>query len=238
MSITKNEIKLIKSLGQKKVRQQEQLFLVEGVKGIREFLDSEFELYQLFATDSIFDVEAKLISSKDLQRISALKTANTALAIFRIPQAKSIIESSLILALDDVRDPGNLGTIIRLCDWFGIEQLVCSLETVDCYNSKVVQASMGSLTRVQIVYTDLEHYLEQSNLEIFGTFMDGTNIYSEALPKKGIIVMGNEANGISPKIENLVHKKIGIPRFGNLKATESLNVATAAAIVLSAFKGR
>lgn len=238
MSITKNEIKLIKSLGQKKVRQQEQLFLVEGVKGIREFLDSEFELYQLFATDSIFNVEAKLISPKDLQRISTLKTPNTALAVFRMPQAKSVIDSSLILALDDVRDPGNLGTIIRLCDWFGIEQLICSPETVDCYNSKVVQASMGSLTRIQVIYTDLEHYLEQSNLEIFGTFMDGTNMYSEALPKKGIIVMGNEANGISPKIESLVHKKIGIPRFGNLKATESLNVATATAIVLSAFKGR
>lgn len=238
MSITKKELKLIKSLSQKKVRQQEQLFIVEGVKGIREFLDSEFELYQLFATDSIFDVDAKLISARDLDRISALKTPNTALAIFRIPQPKPVIDSSLILALDDVRDPGNLGTIIRLCDWFGIEQLVCSSETVDCYNSKVVQASMGSLTRVQIVYTDLQHYLEQSNLEIFGTFMDGSNIYSEVLPEKGIIVMGNEANGISPKIEGLVSKKIGIPRFGQIRVTESLNVATAAAIVLSAFKGR
>lgn len=238
MSITKKELKLIKSLSQKKVRQQEQLFIVEGVKGIREFLDSEFELYQLFATDSIFDVDAKLISARDLDRISALKTPNTALAIFRIPQPKPVIDSSLILALDDVRDPGNLGTIIRLCDWFGIEQLVCSSETVDCYNSKVVQASMGSLTRVQIVYTDLQHYLEQSNLEIFGTFMDGSNIYSEVLPEKGIIVMGNEANGISPKIEGLVSKRIGIPRFGQIRVTESLNVATAAAIVLSAFKGR
>ncbi|WP_323786893.1 RNA methyltransferase [Psychroserpens sp.] len=238
MSITKNEIKLIKSLGQKKFRQQEELFLVEGVKGIREFLDSEFELYQLFATEAIFDVETKLISSKDLQRISGLKSPNTALAIFRIPKPKPEKESSLILALDDVRDPGNLGTIIRLCDWFGIETLVCSLETVDCYNPKVVQASMGSLTRVQIKYTDLEDYLKQSELETFGTFMDGSSIYSEALPKKGIIVMGNEANGISPNIERLIHKKIGIPRFGNLKATESLNVATATAIVLSAVKGQ
>lgn len=238
MSITKNEIKFIKSLNQKKFRQQEQLFLVEGIKGIREFLDSEFELYQLFATDAIFNAETKLISEKDLQRISALKTANTALAVFRMPQPKPITESSLVLALDDVRDPGNMGTIIRLCDWFGIEQLICSLETVDCFNPKVVQATMGSLTRVQIVYTDLEAYLEESKLEIYGTFMNGSSIYSEALPKKGIIVMGNEANGISSTIENLVHKKIGIPQFGNLKATESLNVATATAIVLSAFKGR
>lgn len=238
MSITKNEIKLIKSLGQKKIRHQEQLFLVEGIKGIREFLDSEFELYQLFATDTIFDAETTLISPKDLQRISSLKTPNTAVAIFRLPKPKSKKESSLIVALDDVRDPGNLGTIIRLCDWFGIEHLVCSLETVDCYNPKVVQATMGSLTRVHIEYTDLKTYLEHSKLKTYGTFMDGSSVYSEALPKEGIIIMGNEANGISSAIEKLVDKKIGIPRFGNLKATESLNVATATAIVLSAFKGR
>jgi len=237
LSITKNEIKLIKSLGQKKVRHQEQLFLVEGIKGIREFLDSEFELYQLFATDAIFDAETTLISAKDLQRISALKSPNTAVAIFRMPKSKSQKESSLILALDDVRDPGNLGTIIRLCDWFGIEHLVCSLETVDCYNPKVVQATMGSLTRVQIDYVDLENYLKQSKLKTYGTFMDGNSVYSEVLPNEGIIIMGNEANGISSAIESLVDKKIGIPRFGNLKATESLNVATATAIVLSAFKG-
>ena len=236
MSITKNEIKLIKSLGQKKFRQQEQLFIVEGVKGIREFLDSEFELYQLFATDEIFAADTTLISPKDLLRISALKTPNTALAIFKMPKSKSVIEASLVLALDDVRDPGNLGTIIRLCDWFGIEHLVCSSETVDCYNPKVIQATMGSLTRVQIEYTDLENYIQNSKLETYGTFMDGSSIYSEALPKKGIIIMGNEANGISSNIESLVHKKIGIPRFGNFKATESLNVATAAAIILSAFK--
>lgn len=236
MSITKHAVKLIKSLGQKKYRQQEQLFIVEGIKGIQEFLDSEFELYQLFATDAIFDAETTLISSKDLQRISALKTPNTGLAIFKIPKPKSITEATLVLALDDVRDPGNLGTIIRLCDWFGIEQLVCSLETVDCYNPKVVQATMGSLTRVHIAYTDLEAYLEHSKLKTYGTFMDGCSIYSETLAPEGIIIMGNEAHGISSKIERLVDKKIGIPRFGNLKATESLNVATAAAIVLSAFR--
>ena len=237
MSITKNDIKLIKSLGQKKFRLQEQLFLVEGIKGIKEFLASEFELYQLFSIEAIFDVETTLISPKDLQRISALKTPNTAVAIFKIPSTKSLKGNSLVLALDDVRDPGNLGTIIRLCDWFGIENLVCSLETVDCYNPKVIQATMGSLTRVQINYTNLEDYLKHSELEIYGTFMEGNNMYSEALPKEGIIVMGNEANGISAKVENLVDKKIVIPRFGNLKATESLNVATATAIVLSAFKG-
>ena len=236
MSITKNEIKLIKSLGQKKVRQQERLFLVEGLKGIQEFLESEYELFQLFATEAVFDAETRLISSKDLQRISGLKSPNTGVAIFRMPQVKPIKTTTLVLALDDVRDPGNLGTIIRLCDWFGVEQLVCGLETVDCFNPKVVQATMGSLTRVQINYTDLEEYIDQSPLEVFGTFMDGSTIYSEVLPQEGIIIMGNEAHGISPKIERLVHKKIGIPRFGNIKATESLNVATATAIILSAFK--
>lgn len=237
MSITKNEIKFIKSLTLKKFRYQQRLFLVEGIKGVREFLDSEFELYKLYATENIFDVETTLVSSKDLQKISALKTPNTAVAIFKMSDLEISKTSTLVLALDDVRDPGNLGTIIRLCDWFGIETLVCSIETVDCFNPKVIQATMGSLTRVQVVYTNLEDYIKHSSFEVFGTFMDGSNIYSEALPKEGIIVMGNEANGISPEIENLVNKKIGIPRFGNLKATESLNVATATAIVLSAFKG-
>ncbi|MFK7782537.1 RNA methyltransferase [Psychroserpens sp.] len=237
MSITKNEIKLIKSLVRKKFRHQEQLFVVEGIKGIREFLDSDYILYQLFSTEAIFDAETILISPKELQMISGLKSPNTAVAIFKIPSAKIETTKPLILALDDVRDPGNLGTIIRLCDWFGIEHLVCSLETVDCYNPKVVQATMGSLTRVQVDYTDLENYLKESTQDIYGTFMDGSNIYSEPLPKAGVIVMGNEANGISSKIESLVTKKIGIPRFGNIKATESLNVATATAIVLSAFKG-
>lgn len=238
MSITKNQIKLIKSLRQKKYRNKEQLFIVEGVKGIHEFLDSQFELHQLFSTEAIFDAEPVRISNSDLQKISTLTSPNTALAVFKIPKQNAADHKGLIVALDDVRDPGNLGTIIRLCDWFGIEQVICSLGTVDCYNPKVVQATMGSLTRVQVTYTDLEAYLKLSPLEVFGTFMDGDSIYSEPLPNQGIIVMGNEANGISNAIKALVHKKIAIPRFGKLQATESLNVASATAIVLSAFKGR
>jgi len=238
LSITKNQIKLIKSLRQKKYRNKEQLFIVEGVKGIHEFLDSQFELHQLFSTEAIFDAEPVRISNSDLQKISTLTSPNTALAVFKIPKQNAADHKGLIVALDDVRDPGNLGTIIRLCDWFGIEQVICSLGTVDCYNPKVVQATMGSLTRVQVTYTDLEAYLKLSPLEVFGTFMDGDSIYSEPLPNQGIIVMGNEANGISNAIKALVHKKIAIPRFGKLQATESLNVASATAIVLSAFKGR
>lgn len=215
---------------------QHQLFVVEGIKGIQEFLASDFELYKLYANDASFSSEAIAITSKELQKISGLKAPNTALAIFKIPKSKTLSPEGLVLALDAVRDPGNLGTIIRLCDWFGIQHLICSKATVDCYNPKVVQATMGSLSRVHIEYVDLEMFLKNYAHDIFGTFMDGETIYSESLPKNGLIVMGNEANGISDDIERLVTKKLSIPRFGNLQATESLNVATATAIVLSEFR--
>jgi TrmH family RNA methyltransferase len=241
--LTKSHIKLITSLNQKKFRQQQQLFVVEGIKGVKEFLNSEFKLHLLFSTDAIFGAETILVSEKELQKISGLKSPNTAVAIFNIPtilpnaqEKKNSGSNGLIVALDDVRDPGNLGTIIRLCDWFGIKNLVCSNATVDCYNSKVVQATMGSLARVDIEYTDLETYIKGYKQDVFGTFMDGDEIYSQNLPDCGMIVMGNEANGISESIEKLINKKLSIPKFGDLKATESLNVATATAIVLSEFK--
>ncbi|MCK7590207.1 RNA methyltransferase [Subsaxibacter sp. CAU 1640] len=239
--LTKNQKKIVVSLSQKKFRNQHQLFVVEGKKGVDEFLNSEFELSQLFSTSDEFEVEAEklvLISEKDLKSISNLTTPNTALALFKIPKGKKVDDSKLILALDDVRDPGNLGTIIRLCDWFGIDHLVCSKETVDCFNPKVVQATMGSLTRVSTHYLDLENFLKSSDLPKFGTFMDGASVYSHILPANGILVMGNEANGISTQIEALIDRKISIPRFGNLQNTESLNVATATAILLSEFSRR
>ena len=133
-------------------------------------------------------------------------------------------------------DPGNLGTIIRLCDWFGVKQLLCSKETVDCFNPKVVQATMGSLTRVNVFYIDLNHYLEETKQPVFGAFMDGENVYASNLPADGILVLGNEANGISQSIEKHVNQRISIPRFGDLQETESLNVATAGAILLSEFR--
>ncbi|RNC84083.1 MAG: RNA methyltransferase [Winogradskyella sp.] len=237
--LSKSQIKLIKSLAQKKFRAQHGLFTVEGIKGITEFLNSSFQLKELYTVQSIFEVsddKVNLISDTELKRISQLKNPNTALAIFEIPKSKDVTSNQLILALDDVRDPGNLGTIIRLCDWFGIKDLVCSLSTVDCYNSKVVQATMGSLTRVNVSYVDLEDFISELDTTIFGTFMDGDTIYGSPLPQEGIIIMGNEANGISESIERLVTKRIAIPRFGTIKATESLNVATATAICLSEFK--
>ncbi|WP_053976043.1 TrmH family RNA methyltransferase [Mangrovimonas xylaniphaga] len=237
--LTKSQIKLITSLAQKKNRTKEGLFVVEGIKGIGEFLNSSFELFKLYTNGTDFGVASEQVvsvSEQELKKISALKTPNTALALFRIPESKSIKEDGLIVALDDLRDPGNLGTIIRLCDWFGISDLVCSSATVDCYNSKVVQATMGSLTRVNITYLDLTSFLKSTQSEVFGTFMDGDNVYNQNLPDKGILVMGNEANGISSEIEEIVQTKLSIPRYGNLQATESLNVATATAIFLSEFR--
>ncbi|RYH75697.1 RNA methyltransferase [Flavobacteriaceae bacterium 144Ye] len=237
--LTKSQIKLITSLGQKKFRIQHQLFIVEGVKGIKEFLNSSIELHTLFTTETIFEAPTQqtvLVTDAELKKLSALKTPNTALAVFKIPKPNPVNENALIVALDDVRDPGNLGTLIRLCDWFGIKDLLCSKATVDCFNTKVVQATMGSLTRVNVSYLDLETFLANSKMPKFGTFMDGKNVYEMELPKQGIIVMGNEANGISKAIEQLIDQKISIPRFGNLQATESLNVATATSIFLSEFK--
>lgn len=239
--LSKNQIKLITSLTQKKYRKQHQLFIAEGKKVIEELLQSNFELESLFITNenvftSVSRNKINAITESELKKITALSTANDCLAVFKMPIAiKNKIEG-LVLALDDIRDPGNLGTIIRLCDWFGIETLLCSEETVDVYNPKVVQATMGSISRVNVVYTNLEKVLKETSLPVFGTFMDGENIYQKELPKEGIIVMGNEANGISPEIENLVTQKIAIPRFGKFQQTESLNVATATAIILSEFK--
>ncbi|TPD68273.1 TrmH family RNA methyltransferase [Flavobacterium microcysteis] len=238
--VSKNQIKLITSLQQKKFRKEHQLFFAEGKKVIQELIHSNFFLENLFTTTASFpEVNPKKIlpiSESELKKISALTTPNDCLAVFRMPESKSISETGLIVALDDIRDPGNLGTIIRLCDWFGISELVCSEETVDIYNPKVVQATMGSIARVNVTYVNLEKFIAETTLPVFGTFMDGDNIYKSELPKEGVIVMGNEANGISSQIEKAVNHRIAIPRFGNLQQTESLNVATATAIILSEFK--
>lgn len=237
--VSKNQIKLINSLQQKKYRKLHNLFIAEGKKVIQELLDAQFSLAYLFVTKAdLFDTNpaATLISESELKKITALTTANDCLAVFEIKETNFKQTSGLELALDNIKDPGNMGTIIRLCDWFGISKIICTEETVDMYNPKVVQATMGSLARVQVEYTNLAAYLKATDKEIFGTFMDGENIYKKELPTSGILVMGNEANGISSEIEKLVTQKIAIPRFGNLQQTESLNVATATAIFLSEFK--
>lgn len=238
--VSKNQIKTITGLQQKKYRKQHNLFFAEGIKVVQELLNSNFEFQQLFTTEDIFkDVlrsKTEIISEAELKKISALSTPQVCLALFEMPEEQPVPDEGLIVALDDVRDPGNLGTIIRLCDWFGVKHLVCSEQCVDVYNPKVVQATMGSLTRVNVVYTNLEEYLSNTKLPVFGTFMDGDDVYTQSLPQDGIVVMGNEANGISPKIEKKAGHRIAIPRFGDLQQTESLNVATASAILLSEFR--
>jgi TrmH family RNA methyltransferase len=239
MTLSKIQIKLITSLSQKKYRGKHGLFVVEGLKGVQEFLNSKFELFELFTCDENSFLEVKnrvVLSPNDLKKISNLKTPNKVIALFKIPTAQALIKEGLIIVLDDVNDPGNLGTIIRLCDWFGVDQLICSKNTVDCFNPKVVQASMGSLTRISIVYTDLELYLKEVSIPKYATVINAVSIYKQKLPQNAIVIMGNEANGISAKILKLVTNKISIPRFGKLQQTESLNVANATAIVLNEFK--
>jgi TrmH family RNA methyltransferase len=236
--LSHNQIKLIRSLKQKKWRQSHRLFVVEGLKGLVEFKNSNYVIKEIYTVDAKIaeQFNAILISEKQLAQISFLKTPNTVLALVEIPIDIAIDEQGLILALDHISDPGNLGTIIRLCDWFGVSHLICSENTVDCYNEKVVQASMGSLSRVQVHYLNLAEFIKQYEGQVFGTFMSGEVIYKQSLPENGLIVMGNEGQGISEEIELLTHAKVSIPQFGSGKPVESLNVATATAIILSEFR--
>ena len=238
--VSKNQIKRITGLHQKKFRNEQQLFIAEGFKVIQELFHSHYEILEFYSTDATLqlnkEVRPEIISESNLKKISCLITPNTCLAVFKISQSKPIKYEGLTLVLDDIRDPGNLGTIIRLCDWFGIEQLICSEETADVYNPKVIQATMGSIGRVNVVYTSLESFLKKTDQPIYGAFMDGEVVYEAELPPNAVLIMGNEANGVSATVEALIQKKISIPRFGNLQKTESLNVATATAILLSEFR--
>lgn len=234
--VVKSQIKLIRSLHQKKYRNQHGLFFVEGKKTVQELLDSDFRPHSIYSTDvSIFDISehiSKKITSAELKQISALKNPNGVLGVFHMPETQKVDFNDWIVVLDDVQDPGNLGTIIRLCDWFGIRNLVCSKNTVDCYNPKVLQATMGSISRVSISYLDIAVFLKESKIPSYGAFMDGTSIYEHSFPDQGILILGNEGNGISEVVGALVSKKITIPQYGN-RTTESLNVGTAAAVLLN-----
>lgn len=232
-------IKLLNQINQKKNRLELGLFVAEGIKSVHELIEGGMGLKYLFATseyENNFHSEALIIvDAATLKKLSNLKTPSGVLGVFEIPQKQLLIHSGLTLVLDEINDPGNLGTIIRLCDWFGVDQLVCSNNTVDCYNPKVVQASMGSLARVSIVYCDLEEFLKKDGRPVYGTFLKGNSIYQCDLKPDLILIMGNEANGISSGIEKLVTDRITIPGFGKEHKTESLNVATATAVILSEF---
>lgn len=233
--VTKNQIKLVVSLKQKKYRSQHGLFVVEGEKVVNELLSEGVSPYLILADDAAKASKFKgseLVDTKVLKQMSSLSQPNGVLGVFYMGETNISSQLDWIVALDAVRDPGNLGTIIRLCDWFGIKQLVCSQDTVDCYNPKVLQATMGSIARVKINYVDLVDYLKATGETVYGAFMDGKSVYKEKIPQSGILVMGNEANGISDEVNQLVTKRISIPQFGET-TTESLNVATATAILLN-----
>ena len=236
--ISKSRIRFINGLSQKKQRIENNRFIIEGEKMVNEaiqwipaqieniYATSDFESNTL--VDSILLEE---ISTKELKEISTLKTPNKALAVCKIRENKTI-DSPLIICLDGVQDPGNMGTILRLADWFGIKDIVCSKNTVDCYNPKVLQATMGAIFRVHVHYVELTEFLSTTELPVFGALLDGENIFENNYERKGIILLGNEGNGISEEIKKYVQKAITIPRFGE---AESLNVATAGAIILGSF---
>ncbi len=237
--LSKKEIKNIQLLKQKKYRNTFNLFVVEGKKSVLEFINnSVFEMVKIYHTTTFEKPieNAVILSDSELKKISFLTTHQQVLGVFKKKVFSFENSNGLSIALDTVQDPGNLGTIIRLCDWFGVTQLICSNNTVDCFNPKVVQATMGSLNRVKVIYTDLHSFLKESKKPIYAAIMDGKNVYQTKLNSNAILVLGNEANGISKENLELVTDSIAIPRFGNLQQTESLNVATATAILLSEFR--
>lgn len=233
--LSNNEVKLINSLVKKKFRQKYNKFIVEGVKIIEELQETKIKVHKIYTTELVFDKYnsiTELITESELKRISQLVHPNKALALCEIPKEKEILAGGFIIALDNIRDPGNLGTIIRLADWFGISQIVCSDQTVDLYNPKVIQSSMASFLRVKVSYTDLTKFLKSYPHPVLGTFMAGESIYKANFPENGLMLFGNEANGISDDLLTFIDRKISIPRYGSLQQTESLNVAMAMGIIL------
>ena len=234
--VSDKQIKIIKSLKLKKNRIKHNLFVAEGDKTILELITADFKINSLYSINTnIEGVENSVVqlSKSELSKMSNLLNPKNSLGVFEIPKSKNIDYNKLIIGLDNISDPGNLGTIIRLCDWFGVEDLICSLETVDCYNPKVVQASMGSISRINITYLDLQKTIENNSIKTYGTYMQGDSLYDIDEIQKGLVLFGNEANGINPNLSKFVDKRLSIPRFGKLKKTESLNVANALSIVLS-----
>ena len=236
--ISKNQIKFVRQLEQKKYRKKEGLFVAEGPKVVGDLLRAGFKAHTIFAT-SEWESQGQTfqeVSDEELRRVSFLQHPQRVLALFFIPTESVPSVSSLSLALDDVQDPGNLGTIIRIADWFGIDTIYCSENTADAWSPKVVQATMGSIARVNIIYTDLQELISKAQVPVYGTLLDGQNIYTQELSKEGIIVMGNEGNGISAPIRKLINRKLLIPQFH--EGPESLNVAIATAITCSEFRRR
>jgi len=250
--LSKNKLKIIQSLNHKKGREKENCFLAEGDKIVTEALKSNFHVDYLIATSKFIDSHSLLcppsgniieVTKKEIQTASLLQSPQNAMAVIHLPKrlfSVSSLNNQFSLALDSIQDPGNLGTIIRIADWFGIHHILCSEDTVDCFSPKVIQASMGAIFRVKVHFTDMESAMKkikELKIPAFGTFLDGDNIFKELLPSTGILVMGNEGNGISEKISHYIDKRLTIPSFGK-SGTESLNVGTATAICCAEFKRR
>ncbi len=242
--LSKNQIKFVRALELKKNRKREGLFVAEGPKVVGDLLRAGFVPHSIFSVSEQWTMDNgqwTMITEEELRKLSFLQHPQEVLAVFHIPEAPQLspLTSHLSLALDGVQDPGNVGTIIRIADWFGIDTIYCSMDTADVYNPKVVQATMGSLAHVQIIYCDLVELLSHTDCLVYGTLLDGQNIYEQQLSEKGIIVMGNEGNGISEAVRQLVTNKLLIPNFHEESETaESLNVAIATAITCSEFRRR
>ena len=236
--LSKAKIKFIKSLQIKKYRKQEQSFIVEGAKSVRELLHSDFDVVTLVGTQGFLStaraknhVEVIEVSERELDGLGEFQTNDAAIAVARTKPNEflSVNPDEFALLLDDIRDPGNLGTIIRTADWFGVTKIIASAETADFYSPKVISATMGSFTRVKIFYTSLAEYLQASKLPVFGTYLHGANIHQADFGSGGLILIGNESKGIHPELEKFVTQKVTIPKSGK---AESLNAAMAAGIIL------
>ena len=240
--ITRAEILDIKALSTKQGREEQGAFIAEGEKLVGEIRNSSLRIRRILQTKPIFS-DGELVSEKEMERISQLKTANSVLAVVELPKhklSKTDPARDLVLCLDRIQNPGNLGTIIRLADWFGISDIVCSEDTADCFNPKVVQATMGAILRVRVHYTNVAKWLEgQKGVNIYGTFLEGENIYNASLDKAGVVVMGNEGQGISAEVAKCVSHKLLIPPYpADRCGSESLNVAVATAVICSEFRRR
>jgi len=235
--LSKATIKFIKSLQVKKYRKQEQCFVIEGAKSVEELLTSDFEVVKLLGTPDFLNNlktpakgEVLEVSQKTLESLGDFQSNRSALAIARLKPNEPIKvgPNEFGLVLDDIRDPGNLGTIIRTADWYGISKIIVSPETADFYNSKVISATMGSFTRVKIFYTDLPSFLGEAGLPVYGAFLNGRDVHAVGFDSSGLIVIGSESHGISPDLHDLISTRITIPRYGR---AESLNAAIATAVI-------
>ncbi|MES2448376.1 MAG: RNA methyltransferase [Bacteroidota bacterium] len=243
--LSKSQISYIKSLHLKKFRKESGIFITEGIKSITEFINSSYQIHSIYYTaahvsslpKNTANIKLFEVNNAELEKISTLQNPQGILALIHIPTQQNIVPKSLqnkfSLVLDNIQDPGNLGTIIRTADWFDIKNIICSEDTVEAYNPKTVQSTMGSLARTNIYYTNLKDFLRQTTLPIFGALLNGENIYKTIWPKEGLILLGNEGHGISDELMKEITTPVTIPNFGN---AESLNVAVSAAIFCSEIK--